>query len=77
MTDDKTRSGLGLTSLIVGVVSIFTFQILIIPFLAIIFGGIALSKFDPERQKGRWMAVVGLALGVVYALLGSLRLLGY
>lgn len=77
MQDTKTRSSLGLASFIVGLISIFTFQIIVVPILAVIFGAVALSRFDPATQKGKWMAVMGLILGILYALLGSIRLLGF
>ncbi|GAB4027168.1 hypothetical protein GCM10028773_57800 [Spirosoma koreense] len=58
-------SGLAIAALVCGILSFFLLGIVLGP-LAIIFGGVALSKIRKEPGlKGRGMAVAGLVLGIV------------
>ena len=58
-------SGLAIASLVCGILSFFVLAVLLGP-LAIIFGGVALSKIRKNSEiKGRGMAVAGLVLGIV------------
>lgn len=72
-TTQTTSNGFATTGFILGIVSIFAFIPLIIgvpvTLSAIVFSGIGLSKFTPG-QKGRWMPIVGLVLGVLYLFVG-------
>ncbi|NQU19349.1 DUF4190 domain-containing protein [bacterium] len=56
------------TGFILGLSSILFYWIGIIPILAIIFSIIGLSTFDRTKQKGRWMAITGLIMGILYSL---------
>ena len=60
----KKNNAMALTSFIV---SLCGLVIAGIPcgVVSIVFGGIAMAKFNPETQKNKWMAIVGLILGVV------------
>jgi len=59
-SDSKWSS---VTGLCLGIASVILWEFSIIPILAIIFGGIGLI-----RDKKRWMAGVGLALGIIFLL---------
>lgn len=61
---EKKNNGLALASFILSLVGLVVAGI---PCgtLAIIFGGISMFKFNPETQKNKWMAIVGLILGIV------------
>lgn len=65
-----------LTGFILGLVSIFFAWIGIIPILAIVFSVIGLSTFDKEKHTGRWQAIVGLILGILYTLV-YMNMYGY
>ncbi|MBE5806245.1 MAG: DUF4190 domain-containing protein [Clostridiales bacterium] len=36
---------------------------------AVVTGILGITKFDPETQKGKWMAVFGIVLGAIDAIL--------
>lgn len=58
-------SGLAIASLVCGIVSFLILGVVLGP-LAIIFGGVALSKIKKNPEiKGRGLAVAGLVLGIV------------
>ncbi len=57
---------LALTGFILGLVSILFSWIGIIPIAGLIISIIALSKFDPKKEKGKWQAIVGLTLNFLY-----------
>ena len=59
-------NGFAVTGFILGLVSIFLAFIGMLPILAVIFSTIGLFTFKPMTQKNRWMAIVGLVLGVLY-----------
>jgi hypothetical protein len=63
---EKSNNGAALTGFILGLASIVLYFVGIIPVLAMVFGSIGLATFKPDAQKNKWMAGVGLALGVVY-----------
>lgn len=66
---EKSNNGVALTGFILGLSSVFLYFIGIIPILAALFSGFGLASFNPEAQKNRWMAGVGLALGLVYTVM--------
>src|SRR5205807_1385595 len=67
--DGKKNNAMGLASFVLGLASIFLYLIGIVPLLAVVFGGWGLASFDQASQKNKWMAWVGLALGVVYTVM--------
>ncbi|MHC4396656.1 MAG: DUF4190 domain-containing protein [Planctomycetota bacterium] len=76
-SDDAKTSGLAITSLVLGILSIFTCFVTVIP--AIIFGIIGLVKIEKSagRLKGKGLAIAGIAvpaatLPVFFLLLGIL-----
>ena len=73
----KTTNGLAMTSFALGIISVFVFQLVVLPIAALVTGIVAVSNFDEATQKGRWMAITGIVLGGIYGLLGSVRLLGF
>lgn len=54
-------TGFGLSLL-----SIVLYELGIVPILAVIFSAVGLGTYRPGEQSGRWMAGVGLVVGVVY-----------
>ena len=73
----KSMNGLAATSFVLGVVSVFAFQIIVLPLTALFTGIVAAKNHRADVHKGRWMAVAGIVLGALYSLLGSLRLIGF
>jgi hypothetical protein len=65
----KSNNGMALTGFLLGLVSVAFYAIGIIPILAVVFSGIGLGTFKPAAQTNKWMAGVGLALGVVYTIM--------
>jgi hypothetical protein len=62
-------SGLAIASLVSGILALFILGVVFGP-LAIIFGGVALSKIRKNPEvKGRGLAVAGLVLGIVATIL--------
>ena len=68
-TKGLSNSPLAVIGFILGLLSVVLYTIGIIPILAIVFSGIGLVSFKPDAQKNKWMAGVGLALGVVYTIM--------
>lgn len=65
--------GFSITSLVLGCCSIVFFWLWgIVPVLAIVFGGIALSKQKAAGVKPSGMAVAGLVLGIVFTAITAL-----
>ncbi|QJD81463.1 DUF4190 domain-containing protein [Spirosoma rhododendri] len=61
----STVSGLAIASLVCGILAFFLLGI-VLGILAIIFGGVALSKIRKNPEvSGRGMAVAGMILGIV------------
>jgi hypothetical protein len=65
-----------LFSLVGGVVAAFAYQLVVPQVVAVLFGVVAFTAHD-KRERGRWMAVVGLILGLLYGLLAFLSRAGY
>lgn len=64
----EPMSKLAITGFILGIISVFVGgEVGIIPICAIIFGGCGIYYTSPRfKKRGRWMAIIGLILGVVY-----------
>jgi hypothetical protein len=58
-----------LTGFILSRVSTVLYGTGIVPILGIVFSAIGLGRFDPELQKGKWMAGWGLALSILYTMM--------
>ncbi len=71
----RTKDSFAKWSFGLGLVSILLASIGIIPLLAIIFGAIGINR-TKEEGSGRWMAVVGLVLGIIY-LISNAYMNGY
>ncbi len=67
--EKKRNNPMAATGFVLGIVSIFLYFIGILPILAIVFSSIGLGTFKQELQKNKWMAGVGLALGIIYTLM--------
>ena|SRR5690554_3972809 len=66
----KAFNKLSLYSLIIGLVSFFIWELLlIVPIVGIIIGLLSFSKFDPTLHKGKWMGAVGFILSAVSVVL--------
>lgn len=61
----------GIFSFIVSLIGIF---ILGLPcgLVALITGIIGLTSFKPEQEKGRWMAITGLVIGILDIIISSI-----
>jgi len=65
---DKRNNRLAIASFIVGIVSALFLHI--IGFIAILLGTMALHQLGKnDKEKGKWMAVTGLILGILYAIM--------
>lgn len=65
----QQTSGMAIASLVCGILAFFVLGVVLGP-LAIIFGGVALSKIRKNPEvKGRGLAVAGLVLGIVATVL--------
>jgi len=62
-------SGFGITALICGIVGLFILTIILGP-LAIIFGGVSLSR----NEKNKGLGITGLVLGIINVILGIILL---
>ncbi len=67
----KKNNGMALASFILGIVSLI---IAGIPcgIAAVITGVTALSKFNEETEKNKWMAIVGIVVGIIGAVSAAL-----
>jgi len=63
--ENKALNIMALIGFITGVFSWFLTFWGITGVIACIFSGIGLAKFNPETEKYKWMAVIGLVAGVV------------
>ena len=73
---EKKHNWAAVTGFVLGLASILFYWLGLIPILAVVFSGIGLGTFDSEKHKRKWMAGVGLALGIIYTL-GYLTTYGY
>ena len=67
----KKNNGLALASFVMGLVC---YIIAGIPLgtAAVITGIVALTKFNPETEKNKWMAIVGIILGITGAVIAAM-----
>lgn len=65
-TAKRRVSKLALWSLILAVLSVPLYPIGGIPLAALILSILALARYDKARVKGRWMAIVGLPIALVF-----------
>ena len=67
----KKNNGLALASFVMGLVC---YIIAGIPLgtAAVITGIVALTKFNPETEKNKWMAIVGIILGITGAVIAAI-----
>lgn len=47
----------------------------VVGIVACVFSGIGLGNFNAEQEKNRWMAIVGLILGILSVFYGVISLL--
>ena len=73
--DTVTRYLLG-TSLVLGLLSMFAYQIIVFPIGAAVTGLLGVTRNDPGRLTGKWRGWLGLLLGGAYTLLATVRFLG-
>jgi hypothetical protein len=67
----NTGQGMGVTGLVLGIVSIFSFWLYaIVPILAIIFSGISMNQTKKAGAKFNGMAIAGLVLGIIFTIPG-------
>lgn len=78
VTADK--NSLSTFALVMGIASVFVFEFVIVPIVAVVVSSLALAKSAELSRKGasktgKGQSVAGLVLGVVYSLLGFYYLL--
>lgn len=66
----KQINSMAVTGFVAGIVSIFLAFIIVPPLVAVTCSAIGLATFNKEKQKGNWMSVVGLILGILFLLTG-------
>jgi hypothetical protein len=66
--DNRTNNWQATTGFYLGLASIFLAAIGIIPILCLVFSAAGLATTDPAIHKNKWMAAVGLVLGILYTL---------
>lgn len=69
-------NGIAVTSMTLGIIGLFTSCVPVLPVLAIIFGGIAISQISASGSgSGRGMAIAGIVLGGIGTVIGAIVLL--
>lgn len=60
-------NGFAIASLVLGILGLFLFYTVLLPLLAVIFGGIAMYQINQSQgqQQGRGLAIAGLVLGIL------------
>lgn len=73
--DNRKFHKVGIASFISSIVGLF---VLGLPcgLIALITGIIGLSTFKVEEQRGRWMAITGLIIGVLDIIVSSIYIIG-
>ena len=69
MDYDASTRRMATTSMWFGIAAMLLYQFILLPLTAAVVGTIALTRNDPGRQGGKWMAWVGVCLGGVYTLM--------
>ena len=62
----KEQNNMCSASLVLGIISIFLYNIVIIPILSIILGIIGINSFNIKKHNNKWMGTAGLILGILY-----------
>ena len=63
---DRQVSRLAAAGLVLGLASIFLYEFVVLPLLAVAVSGAGLWTFRPEERSGLWMAIAGVVLGAIY-----------
>lgn len=69
ISSPKTFNGFAMTGFTLGLASIGLYFLGLVPILEIVFSAIGLGRFNPELQKGKWMAGWGLGLSITYTVM--------
>ena len=63
----KKNSAMAISSLVLGICSLFLFWTLVVPILGVVFGFVGLSNIKHNKQlEGKAMAIWGIVLGLVW-----------
>lgn len=65
---EKQIESMALISFISGLTSIFFYFLIVPQTIAVVFGIVSISNYDPQKHKGKWMAITGIVLGILYLL---------
>lgn len=68
---NKQYNKMGIISFIVSIVGMFVAG-LPCGFAAVVTGIMGLAKFNNEEEKGKWMAIAGLVIGILDAILTTI-----
>lgn len=76
-TGNLTTDGFATASLVLGILSVLL-PIFVFGILAIVFGGISLNRIDknPDKYKGKGLAIAGYICGLIGFIIGFIVLLG-
>ena len=70
-TNELTNNRMALVGFCLGLVSILLFDLGVVPLAAIVCSAIGLRTFKADTQKNKWMAGVGLVLGILFMLVNA------
>ena len=70
-TNELTNNRMALVGFCLGLVSILLFNLGVLPWAAIVCSAIGLGTFKADTQKNKWMAGVGLVLGILFMLVNA------
>ena len=70
-TNALTNNRMALVGFCLGLVSILLFDLGVVPLAAIVCSAIGLRTFKADTQKNKWMAGVGLVLGILFMLVNA------
>ena len=67
-SNTQKYDGCAITGFILGLVAFLltTFEIPVVPILAVIVSGFGIDNTGPGKRKGRTLAVIGLILGIIF-----------
>ena len=76
-SNPEQKNGLAIAALVLGILSVFLFETIVVPLVAIFLGVAALFKASTltrlgVERSGKVMAIIGTSLGGVYFIVGLL-----
>lgn len=73
----RINNTFAMAAFIIGILSVFFGTLLVLlPIFAILFSILGINRFNPSKEKNKWMSYVGLGLGLASVLLHVLAWVG-